>query len=648
MPRCPNPRCQMDYPVGTSRCTNPFCRCLLPEAVIAGRYRIETLLGLGGMGAVYRVSDTFEMEQVALKVLSLNNHVMDEATAVERFRREARYAHQLHHKNIVPVLNFGQDGDLLYLVMPLITGGTLKALLKGERPLPTSQAQRYLNELAAAVDAVHAHPQKIIHRDIKPSNLLIHQNDGRLVLTDFGIARAVEQEKPLTQHGWSLGSEHYIAPEQEQGQARPASDIYSIGVVAYQMFTGLLPFQAVVRSKAVELPPPSKLNWALPPTVDPIILRAMEVDPAKRHRSAGAFAEALNNAFADEVTIADDIESAPTMVATSNANVIVRALIPANPCVNCGRENRTSSRFCRYCGHNLDDTSPLITEICQVGYVSDRGKKALDNEDMLLVIQGLCVTLAAPLRPFSLFAVADGLRGLQDKPAGGHEASRLAIETVADILLPLIATSPHSAISRPTPIAKSSLAANNPQDSRRVQKKPPADTILEQWLKDAVRQANQVIYHCNADYDTKMASTLTTALIHKRRLYVANIGDSRAYYYNSRKGSLQLITQNPGADLVEAKSLRPDELDERVKHNQHYRYLGQTYHVTIDLFQQEVEPGDLVLLCTDGLWHMVRDERINELLASGGDAQKLANVLVEEANNVGGEGNVSAIVVKVQ
>src|ERR1019366_2480909 len=139
MPRCLNPRCQMDYPAGDTRCTNPFCRCLLPETVVAGRYRIETLVGMGGMGAVYRVSDTFEIEQVALKVLTLNITVVDEATAVERFRREARYAHQLHHKNIVPVLNFGQDGELLYLVMPLITGGTLKALLKGERPLPIPQ-----------------------------------------------------------------------------------------------------------------------------------------------------------------------------------------------------------------------------------------------------------------------------------------------------------------------------------------------------------------------------------------------------------------------------------------------------------------------------------------------------------------------------
>jgi len=395
---------------------------------------------------------------------------------------------------------------------------------------------------------------------------------------------------------------------------------------------------------------PSKLNWALPAAIDPIIMRAMEVDPAKRHRSAGAFAEAMNDAFASDVTVADGIEFAPTMVATSNANVIVRALIPENPCTGCGRENRGSSRFCRHCGHSLDDTSSLTMEICQIGYMSDKGQQAQDNEDMLLVVQGLGVTLAAPPRPFSLLAVADGLRGLQDKPAGGHEASRLAIETVADILLPLIATAPQSGTSRRTPIANGSLPTGNRQDSHRIQKMPPPDTVLEQWLKDAVRQANQVIYHCNADYDTKMASTLTTTLIYKRRLYVANIGDSRTYHYSHRKKSLQLITHDHtlGADLVEADLLQPDELYDSAKRNQHYRYLGQAYQVVVDLFQQEIEPDDLILLCTDGLWHMVRDERIKEVLAMGGDAQKLAGVLVEAANDAGGEGNVSAIVVKVQ
>lgn len=649
MPRCPNPRCQFDYPTGTTQCTNPFCRCLLPEAVVAGRYRVETLIGMGGMGAVYRASDTFEVKQVALKVLSLIYSIMDVETAVERFRREARYAHQLRHPNIVPVLNFGQDGNLLYLEMPLVTGGTLKNLLKSEHPLPTQQALKYVKDMAAAIDAVHAHPQQIVHRDIKPSNLLIHQDDGRLVLADFGIARAMQQEKALTQRGWSLGTEHYIAPEQEQGNAKPSSDIYAMGVVTYQMLTGLLPFQAVIRSRATELPTPSTLNHALPPSVDPVVMRAMEIEPEKRFITASDFAEALEDALKTEF-----LYSAPTItstrISTSSANIIVRMMIPENPCAQCGRENRSSSRFCRHCGHSLDETAPVIGDVCQTGYVSDRGRTAIDNEDMLLIVQGLCINLAPPPRPFALFAIADGLLSPQGKVAGGHEASRLAIETVADVLVPLLAGSSRS-LSQQTPgnitPGRNRQAGKVPGTALRVA--PPTETVLEQWLQDTVRQANQVIYHCNADYDATMGSTLTVALMYKDRLYIASVGDSRAYHFRPNQG-LQCLTRDHtlAADLVEANLLHPDELYESAKRDQHYRYLGHSYQIAVDLFQCEVLPGDYILLCTDGLWHMVRDERQQEILERGGGPEDLARSLVDEANNAGGQGNVSAIVVRVQ
>lgn len=635
MPRCLNPRCQADYPAGSVQCSNPTCRCLLPEAVVAGRYRVETLIGLGGMGSVYRVSDTFEMEQVALKVLSSSTDMQDMPTGVERFRREARYAHQLRHKNIVPILNFGQDGALLYLVMPLVTGGTLKALLKAERPLPIQQAQRYLTDLADAIDAVHSHPQQIVHRDIKPSNLLIHQDDGRLVLADFGIARAMQQEQALTQRGWFLGTEHYVAPEQEQGQAEPASDIYSMGVVAYQMFTGLLPFQALLKRQSTEIPPPSMLNPALPTSVDEIILRAMDMDPTKRYSSGREFADLLNDAFALEIALSNAPTVMNTMVATSDANVIVHTIIPENPCGNCGRENRSSSRFCRHCGRSLDDASPLVMEVCQVGYMSDVGRRMLENEDMLLVVQGLSTNLEPPARPFSLFAVADGLLGPQNKATGGHEASRLAVETVADMILPLIATSTHS-LSREalgtTPRATSTT--NAPAPSR-------TDALIMQWLRDAVRQANQVIYHCNADYDTAMASTLTVALVHKRRLFLAGVGDSKAYRYSARQGLQPLLTgTHTQVDLAKGNGTGQSP--------QRSRYLGQQYHVTIDLFSQDVEAGDLMLLCTDGLWRMLRDEQIAKLLTQSEDPQLLARMLIDAANEAGGESNASVIVVAVQ
>ncbi|MBV8823044.1 MAG: protein kinase, partial [Ktedonobacteraceae bacterium] len=581
MPRCPNPRCQATYPNGTPQCTKGFCRCLLPEAVVAGRYRIETLIGLGGMGAVYRASDTFEVMQVALKVLSFTGGSTDVATAVERFRREARYAHQLSHKNIVPILNFGQDGTLLYIAMPLITGGTLRALLKSEHSLSIAQMKRYIDDLADAIDAIHAHPQQIVHRDIKPSNLLIHQDDGRLMVADFGIARAMQQEKALTQRGTSLGTEHYIAPEQEKGKAEPASDIYSMGVVAYQMFTGLLPFQAVVKSHSAELPPPSTLNSHLPRAVDAVILRAMEIDPAKRYNSARAFADALGAALATEERPTPAV--ADTLVANSNANVIVRTLVPENPCGKCGRENRGGSRFCRFCGHRLEDTSPLLMEVCQVGYNSDIGSHTSENEDMLLIIQGLCTTLTPPPRPFSLLAVADGLRGRQGKSSGGHDASRLAVETISDALVPLLTLTAQT----PLLVARDAHGIGG-QPSRSVSVAPRPDTVLQQWIRDAVQQANRVIYHCNADYDTAMSSTLTTALIYKRRLYVASVGDSRIYHYNADQG-LHCLNSTQ-MHVITDQSPQVDELAKNAQRDQHTHYLGQAYHVPIETLEQEVAP----------------------------------------------------------
>ena len=643
MPRCQNPRCRTDYPPGTYRCTNPHCQCLLPDAIVAGRYRIETLLGIGGMGAVYRASDTFEMQQVALKIISAASSNTDSVVAIERFRREARYAHQLHHKNIVPVLNFGQDGTLLYLVMPLITGGTLKGMLKAEQPLPIPLAQRYLNELADAIDMIHAHPQNIVHRDIKPSNLLIHQDDGRLVVTDFGIARAMQKERPLTQEGLALGTEHYIAPEQGQGNAEPASDIYSMGVIAYQMFTGLLPFQAIVRNRSAQLPTPSELNPLLPKEVDAILLRAIESDPEKRYRSARAFADALN-----ETLKSMPLSATPTIFATdNNANVIVRTIIPENPCSDCGQENRSSSRFCRRCGHKLDDTSPLVTEVCQVGYVSDTGRRYVseDNEDMLLIVQGLCANLAPPPRPFGLLAVADGKRGPQGKSVAGHEASRLAIETVADVLLPFLAT--------PLPSSSYSKQGNNSPASSTYnpgimhQSTLPPEKIFEQWIGESIRRANHVIYHCNADYDTQMASTLTIALVHKRHLYVSSVGDSRAYHYSRQDNVLYCISTQHTTTSNSSKA-QQIELVETSPIGQHSQsYLGQDTRIPIDYCHTQANLNDLLLLCTNGLWHMLPDEHIKDILAQGGDPQKLARILVDEANLAGGEGNVSVIVVGV-
>ena len=645
MPRCPNPQCQIDYPAGTRQCTNPFCLSILPEALIAGRYRIETMMGRGGMGAVYRASDTFEAEQVAIKILRPSLTTIDLDTATERFRREARYAHQIKHLNVVPVLNFGQDGDIFYITMPLITGGTLKSLLKPAQPLPTQQAQRYLNELADAIDAMHQHPQRIIHRDLKPSNLLIHQDDGRLLVTDFGIARAMEDEKRLTMRGGSLGTEHYIAPEQQQGKAELASDIYAMGVIAYQMFTGLLPFQAIVNNHAAELPRPSSINTTLPPTIDGVILRAIEIEPDRRYHSGRAFADAINDALAtediwSEETIADGVPG--SVVTQRKENTMIRTIIPENPCGWCGRENRSGSRFCRYCGHSLAETSPLATEVYQVGYASDAGQ-AQDNEDELLIVQGVSLSLPPPPRSFGLFAIADGLRGPQGRSAGGHDASTLAVETVADVLIPLL--SMHTEITKPQPTHQSGAHAPiSPQG--RVDN---PDMSIQQWIRDTVHRANRVVYHCNADYDTTMASTLTLAFIYNHLLYLASVGDSRAYYCkaasSTRPAQFRCLTQDD--------DLTPDQYAQAQSSQSaapviHYRYLGQNYFLASAIERYAVEAGDMILLCSNGLWHALTEAHMKDVLAYSGDVQKLASKLVESANSAGNSGNISVILVRVQ
>jgi serine/threonine protein phosphatase PrpC len=601
--------------------------------VVARRYTVEDLLGLGGMGAVYRAKDSFDEQEVALKVLSAIIRNTDMETAVRRFEREARYAHQLRHKNIVPILNFGQDGRLLYLTMPLVTGGTLKGLLKDEKPLPVELTLRYLDDLAEAIDAVHAHPQRVVHRDIKPSNLLIHQDDGRLMLADFGIARALENEKRLTEPGWIVGTQNYIAPEQRHGQVEPASDIYAMGVVAYQMFTGLLPIQAIVRSQLPEIPPPSKLNPALNPEVDAAVFRAMNSDPAKRFPTARAFAAAVKDALADCLPTVIVPPAAETGTVRESANVFLRMLVPENPCGICGRENRASSRFCRHCGGRLDQDSPLLIDLCQVGYVSDVGRlhAVQQNEDMLLIVQGLGLGLGLPPRPFGLFGVADGLRAIAEHSIGGHEASHLAIETVADLLVPRL-TAPASAGRQNSPAA--------------VQRDP--QELARSWLLESVLRANQVIYHSSADYRIELASTLTLALVHARRLYVASVGDSRAYHYRPGKG-LERITQDHSlaAQLLEAGLFTAEDLYKSAKRHRLYRYLGRDYQVQPDFFVRQLATGDLVVLCTDGLWHMLRDERLAELLARGGDLQQLAETLVNEANRAGGEGNISVVLVRL-
>lgn len=316
--QCSNAACGAVYPAPAQQCT--ACGALLGGIVFNSRFRIETLLGRGGMGAVYRAQDLTLGRAVAVKALAPGIGTVGGIPEDLRLRffREARLAAQLDHPNIVPVLHFESDGPFTYLVMPLFTGGTLANRLSRRQPIDPLTALGWLRQIAAALDYAHQRPQPIVHRDVKPSNLLFHE-DGRLCLADFGIARVATESgsSDITRTGVILGSLSYMAPEQISGRPLPASDQYSVGVMLYEALTGTLPFATedtyALMMQHLNVPPvpPGELIPGLPRSVDAVVMRALAKDPAARFASVGALAAAFELALKQAPTVQVQAPRAP-------------------------------------------------------------------------------------------------------------------------------------------------------------------------------------------------------------------------------------------------------------------------------------------------------------------------------------------------
>jgi serine/threonine protein kinase len=203
-----------------------------------GRYRLEARIGAGGMSTVYRALDETLQRQVAIKLM--NREVASDSDQLERFRREARAVAQLSHPHIVGVIDAGEDDGRPYIVFEYVDGETLKERIRRLGRLPITEAVAYAIEIARALGAAHA--RHIVHRDVKPQNVLIDE-EGRAKVTDFGIARTLD-EHGLTADGRVLGTTDYVSPEQALGQpVTGQSDLYSLGVVLYEMLTGEVPFR---------------------------------------------------------------------------------------------------------------------------------------------------------------------------------------------------------------------------------------------------------------------------------------------------------------------------------------------------------------------------------------------------------------------
>jgi serine/threonine protein kinase len=266
-----------------------------------GRYDIIRVLGRGAMGVVYEGRDPNLDRQVAIKTIRVQSLSPQAASEYEgRFRTEARSVARLHHPNIVSVFDSGQDGDTAYLVMEFIQGEDLKHHLECGARFSVYSSIVMVHELLMALD--HAHRQNVVHRDIKPANMLIEVS-GRIKLTDFGVARIQEpDESNLTQVGGAVGTPKYMSPEQAKGlRGDSRSDVFSAGVVLYELLTGRLPFegenQFVIIHQIVshEAALPSSVNSDVPAAMDEVMARAMAKDPDKRYATARDFALALRS-----------------------------------------------------------------------------------------------------------------------------------------------------------------------------------------------------------------------------------------------------------------------------------------------------------------------------------------------------------------
>src|SRR6266576_828096 len=255
--------------------------------VFSDRYRIEREIARGGMAEVYLARDESLNRQVALKALF--PEFAREPSFVERFRREAQAAANLNHPNIVGIYDWGQEDGTYFIVMEYVEGRALRDLIRSEAPLDPNQAAEITAEIASAL--AFAHRNGVVHRDVKPGNVLLTRS-GNVKVTDFGIARAGASDG-LTQTGSVMGTATYFSPEQAQGLAVDGrSDVYSLGVVLYEMVTGLAPFTgdspvAVAYKHVQEEPvPPSARNPAIPIAFEQIVLGALAKDPTHRYQSA--------------------------------------------------------------------------------------------------------------------------------------------------------------------------------------------------------------------------------------------------------------------------------------------------------------------------------------------------------------------------
>src|SRR5437868_8805497 len=272
-----------------------------PGDLIADRYELEELVGTGGMSTVFRARDVQLDRRVALKIL--HEHYAADPEYLERFRREARAVARLSHPNIVTVIDRGDDDGRQFIVFEYVEGENLKELVLRSGRLSVRRALELALDTADGLAFAHDHG--LVHRDVKPQNVLLSR-EGEVKVTDFGIARSLDVEHGVTQTGTVLGTGEYLAPEQASGKpVSPATDVYSLGVVLWELLAGEVPFKGdnfvAVALRHVNEPPPHlrERRPDVSPRLDAAVDRALAKDPGRRFPSMAAFAKELRSCLAE-------------------------------------------------------------------------------------------------------------------------------------------------------------------------------------------------------------------------------------------------------------------------------------------------------------------------------------------------------------